>query len=161
MTGETPTPDTMLPDEMLDDDALAAVYNRRLLDLAAGAENAQRLENPQLSARAVSPICGSDITVDLNVDADGRVTGFGFDVKACALTKTVVSVMRTAIIGKTRAEIIAAGAALESMLDGHDMRPSGDWAALEILAPVRDYPARHNSILLPFEAADKAFAQKS
>ena len=145
---------------MLEDPALAVVYNRRLLDLASGAEVPKRLENPQLTARAISPICGSDITVDLNVDSVGRVTAFGFDVKACALTKSAVSVMACAIIGKTREEIAAAGAALEAMLDGKADRPSGDWAALDILAPVRDYPARHNSILLPFEAAEKAFAQK-
>lgn len=149
------------PDQMLEDPALVMVYNRRLLDLAAGAELAQRLESPMLGARAVSPICGSDITVDLDTDDAGRVTAFGFDVKACALTKSVVSVMRGAIIGKTRADIAAAGKALEDMLDGKDARPAGDWAQLDILAPVRDYPARHNSILLPFEAVEKAFSQKS
>jgi len=147
------------PEQMLEDPALAAVYNRRLLDLAAGADRPQRLEAPQRTARAVSPICGSDITVDLDVDHENRVTAFGFEVKACALTKSVISVMRTAIIGKTRAEIAAAGQSLEDMLDGKETRPAGDWAALEILSPVRDYPARHNSILLPFEAVDKAFSQ--
>jgi len=151
---------TTTPDQMLEDPALAMVYNRRLLDLAAGAETAQRLETPQRTARAVSPICGSDITVDINIGTDGGVTAFGFDVKACALTKSVVSVMRAAIIGKTRADIAAAGQILEDMLDGKDARPAGDWSALEILSPVRDYPARHNSILLPFEAVDKAFSQK-
>lgn len=149
------------PEQMLDDPALAAVYNRRLLDLAAGADTAQRLDAPQLTSRAVSPICGSDITVDLNIDSEGRVTAFGFMVKACALTKSVVSVMQAAVIGKTRAEIAAAGQSLEDMLDGKEGRPTGDWAALEILSPVRDYPARHNSILLPFEAVDKAFSQKA
>lgn len=155
MTDETPSPDAML-----EDDALAMVYNRRLLDLAAIADTPQRLDAPQLSARAISPICGSDITVDLNLDAAGRVTAFGFDVKACALTKSVISVMSSAIIGKTRAEIAAAGTDLEEMLDGKPACPQGDWAALDILSPVRDYPARHNSILLPFEAVEKAFAQK-
>lgn len=145
---------------MLEDPALAMIYNRRLLDLAAGAEVPKRLESPQLTARAISPICGSDIIVDLNVDNAGRVTAFGFDVKACALTKSAVSVMACAIIGKTRGEIAAAGKALEEMLDGKDTRPQGDWAPLDLLSPVRDYPARHNSILLPFEAVEKAFAQK-
>ena len=39
-------------------------------------------------------------------------------------------------------------------------RPAGDWAALRILEPVKDYKARHNSILLPFEAVEKAFKNK-
>lgn len=140
-----------------DDDRLFSFYNQQLLDLSAGAAEPARLDAPQLSAHAVSPICGSEIDVDLALDGDGRVTGFGFAVEACALTRAVVSVMRRAIIGKTRAEIAAAGAELQAMLDGLPGVPSGDWAALEILAPVRDYKARHNAILLPFEAVKKAF----
>lgn len=147
------------PDQMLDDPQLASVYNRRLLDLAAGAEKPRHLTDPMRTARAVSPICGSDVAVELSLDSDERVTDFGFEVKACALTKTVVSVMSTAIIGKTRAEIAAAGQALEDMLDGKDIRLPADWAALEILSPVRDYPARHNAMLLAFEAVEKAFAK--
>lgn len=147
------------PDQMLDDPQLASVYNRRLLDLAAGAETPRHLPGPMRSARAVSPICGSDVAVELMLDDSGRVTDFGFEVKACALTKTVVSVMAAAIIGKTRAEIAAAGQALENMLDGKADTLPADWTALEILSPVRDYPARHNAMLLAFEAVEKAFAK--
>jgi len=149
----TDTPD------MLADDALTAVYNQSLIALSAKAAAARRLPAPDLSAHAVSPICGSEVTVDLALDG-ACVTAFGFDVEACALTKAVVAVMAEAIIGKTQAEIAAAGAAMAAMLAGKDVMPEGDWAALKLLAPVKDYTARHNSILLPFEAVEKAFSKK-
>ena len=145
--------------DMLADDALTAVYNQSLITLSAAADIARRLEHPALSAHAISPICGSEVTIDLTLE-DDRITGFGFDVEACALTKTVVAVMAKAIIGKTQKDVAAAGAALADMLAGKPALPQGDWAELKLLAPVKDYTARHNSIMLPFEAVEKAFRKK-
>jgi NifU-like protein involved in Fe-S cluster formation len=145
--------------DILADDALTAVYNQSLIALSSKAAEPKRLTHPDLSAHAVSPICGSEVTVDLALDGD-RITAFGFDVEACALTKAVVAVMAAAIIGKTRADVAAAGAEMAAMLSGKNILPGGDWAELKLLAPVKDYTARHNSILLPFEAVEKAFSKK-
>ncbi len=139
-----------------DDDKLISFYNQELIALSGEVALPQPIEKPDLSAKAVSPICGSEIEVQLKVSGD-TITAFGFEVEACALTKSVVAVMKRAIIGKTRADVARAGAELEAMLDGKPTVPSGDWAKLIILAPVKDYKARHNSILLPFEAVEKAF----
>jgi NifU-like protein involved in Fe-S cluster formation len=144
---------------MDDDDKLISFYNEELIALSGQAALPQHLDRPDLSARAVSPICGSEIEVELNLEGD-KITGFGFEVEACALTKSVVAVMKKAIIGKTRQDVIRAGDELEAMLDGKAVVPSGDWAKLVILEPVKDYKARHNSILLPFEAVEKAFGSK-
>lgn len=142
-----------------DTDTVFAVYNDRLVALAARAETPKRLAAPDLNARAVSPICGSEVEIDLQIK-DNRISAFGFEVEACALTKAVVAVMGSAIIGKNRDDIKRAGEELAAMLGGKDVFPSGDWADLRILEPVRDYKARHNSILLPFEAVEKAFKKR-
>lgn len=141
----------------LDDDSLLALYNAELIALAGRAMTPRRLDAFDAQARAVSPICGSEIEVEIKLK-NGRVAEFGFEVEACALTKAVVAVMADAIIGKTRQDVARAGTELQDMLDGKPVLPSGDWHALSILAPVQDYKARHNSILLPFEALEKAFA---
>jgi NifU-like protein involved in Fe-S cluster formation len=143
----------------LDDDRLLALYNAELIALAGRAMLPKRLDAFDAQARAVSPICGSEIEVEIKLQ-NGRVTAFGFEVEACALTKAVVAVMADAIIGKTRDDIARAGRELEDMLSGAAVLPSGDWHRLSILAPVQDYKARHNSILLPFEAVEKAFVAK-
>lgn len=138
------------------DDQLFAFYNDTLIALSARADAPRRLPAPDITAHAVSPICGSEIDIDLTI-ADGKVTGFGYALEACALTRAVVGVMQDAILGKTRAEISGAGRELSDMLEGLPVTPTKDWQALEILAPVKDYKARHNAILLPFEAVEKAF----
>jgi len=145
--------------DILSDDSLTAVYNQELITLSAQATIPRRLENPDATAHVVSPICGSEVTVDLALKGD-VVTGFGFEVEACALTKSVVAVMQQAIIGKTVDDVKRAGHEMAAMLDGKPVVPSGDWARLILLAPVKDYTARHNSILLPFEAVEKAFHKK-
>jgi NifU-like protein involved in Fe-S cluster formation len=138
-----------------DDDSLMRVYNHALIELSAQAETPRHLDKPDAAARAVSPICGSEVAVELALQG-GKIVDFGYEVEACALTKSVVAIMKTAILGKTREETAKAGESLRTMLEG-GAPPSGDWAALKILAPVREYKARHNSILLPFEAVEKAF----
>lgn len=147
-----------MTEDPLANDALALLYNQRLVELAARTQTPRRLDNPAYSARAVSPICGSDVTVDIDTDAQGRITGIGYAVEACALTRTSMAVLAAAALGKTAGDVAAAGEALRAMLQDGGSVPSGDWAALGVLAPARDYRARHNAILLPFEAVEKAFA---
>lgn len=146
----------------VDDDALIAVYNDTLIALAAQVANAHALQDASLRARAVSPICGSEVEVALRVSQTGVIEAFGYEVEACALTKAVVAVMKKAIIGKRREDVAQAGKALADMLAGRPAAPAGDWAQLSVLEPVKDYKARHNAMLLPFEAVEKAFraAQK-
>lgn len=143
----------------LDDDRLVAVYNEELIALSGEAMLPKPLDSFDISAKSVSPICGSEVAVQLRLDGE-RVKAFGFEVEACALTKSVVAVMAKAIIGKTRADVSRAGRELEAMLAGELVFPAGDWEKLRILEPVKDYKARHNSILLPFEAVEKAFEDK-
>lgn len=139
-----------------DDDNLVAVYNEELIKLSGEAALPKRIENPDLTAKSVSPICGSEITVALRMDGN-VIKDFGFEVEACALTKSVVAVMQKAIIGQTREDVARAGRELAEMLEGKTVFPSGPWEKLSMLEPVKDYKARHDSILLPFEAVEKAF----
>jgi NifU-like protein involved in Fe-S cluster formation len=139
------------------DESLLQLYNRELMTLSAQVDEPKSL--PQAGARAtsISLICGSEVTVELSLK-EGRVVDFGYAVDACSLTKAVVATMAHAAIGKSRPEIAAAGTELKDMLDKKAPPPSGDWAALKILEPVIDYKARHESIMLPFDAVEKAFS---
>jgi NifU-like protein involved in Fe-S cluster formation len=64
---------------MLDD-----IYNAKILELAGNIPRIGRLAEPDATARAHSRLCGSTVTVDLKM-AEGRVSDFAHDVKACAL----------------------------------------------------------------------------
>ena len=72
---------------MLDD-----IYNTKILEFAGNIPRIGRLADPDASARAHSRLCGSTVTVDLKM-ADGRVSDFAHDVKACALGQASSSIM--------------------------------------------------------------------
>ncbi len=142
----------------LADDADIAFYNRALIDLSARAGDARAIEGAIThTAKAVSPICGSEIEIDLRLDAQGRIAAIGYRLSACALTKSVVAVFQDAAIGADVAEIKAAHGALAQLLAGQTpIWPNAKWAELQILAPLKDHSPRHNAMQLPFEAVEKA-----
>jgi NifU-like protein involved in Fe-S cluster formation len=135
---------------MIDD-----LYSARLLALAANLPHAGRLPAPDGSAEKVSKLCGSRVTVDVKVDGD-RVTDFAQDVKACALGQASAAVLGAAVVGASLSEIEAARDAFRAMLKEGGPPPEGRFADISMLAPVKDYPARHTSTLLAFEAAAQA-----
>ena len=134
---------------------LNEIYSRRILELAAAIPHLGRLTDPDASATAHSRLCGSTVTVDLKVD-DGVVTGFAQDVKACALGQAAASVLGAHVIGASLSELEATRDAFKAMLKSGGPPPAGRFADLALLAPVKDYPARHTSTLLAFEATAEA-----
>lgn len=131
---------------------LIKLYSQRILALAADIPHHGRLAAPQASYRKRAPLCGSTVTVDLDL-ADGRVTRFAQDVKACALGQAAAALMGAAIIGRSRDEIATALDALRAMLTEGGDPPAAPFSGYEVLTPARDYRNRHASILLSLEAA--------
>jgi NifU-like protein involved in Fe-S cluster formation len=135
---------------MIDD-----LYSARVLKLAAHMPHAGRLPSPQASVEKTAKLCGSRIVVDL-VLKDGVVADFAQEVKACALGQAAAAVLGAAVIGATPAEIEEARAALSAMLKSGGPAPTGRFADLAMLEPVKDYAPRHASTMLAFEAAAEA-----
>ena len=135
---------------MIDD-----LYSAKLLALAANMPRAGRLPAPQGSAEKVSKLCGSRVVVDVVIEG-GRVADFAQDVKACALGQASAAVLGAHVIGASVAELEAARDALKAMLKQGGPPPEGRFADLKVLAVVRDYPPRHASTMLAFEAVVEA-----
>jgi NifU-like protein involved in Fe-S cluster formation len=135
----------------------APLYNQTILRLAAGIPHHQRLPEAHATAEKRSPVCGSRVTVDVALDAEGRVAELGQEVRACALGQASAALMGEGAIGRTPAELASARDALGAFLKGERDDP-GDWPGLEIFTPARPYAARHASIRLAFEAVAEAAA---
>lgn len=138
---------------MIDD-----VYNAKILAFAGNIARIGRLEHPDASAMAHSKLCGSTVTVDLNM-RNGVVTDFAHDVKACALGQASSSIMAANIVGATAEELRAVREAMRKMLKENGAPPEGRFADLKYLEPVRDYKARHASTMLTFDAVVDAIGQ--
>lgn len=132
-------------------DDMMKLYSRRILALAADIPLTERLEVPDASAKRRSPLCGSTVTVDITVQ-DGVITGYGQDVKACALGQTSASILGQNIIGLTLSDIQRGRDQLYAMLKGAPAIPDAPFAELEVLLPAQKYNNRHASILLAFDA---------
>jgi NifU-like protein involved in Fe-S cluster formation len=137
---------------------LNEIYNQRILELSANIARTERLPDADATATAHSKLCGSTISVDVKLAGD-RVSAFGQTVKACLLGQAAASIMAQNIVGSDTGELRAVGAAMRQMLKANGPPPSGRWADLAVLEPVRDYKARHASTLLVFDAVEAALAE--
>ncbi len=134
------------------------IYNERIFELAAAIPHAVRLDHPQATARAHSKLCGSTVEVEIRMDGE-RISDFGQTVKACLLGQASAAIVGREIVGTPADEFRDVAAVMRRMLKEGGPRPEGRWADLGMLAPVKDYPHRHASTLLVFDAVERALDQ--
>ena len=138
------------------------LYSTDILTLSAGLKN-ERLETsngetPNGTARKVSKLCGSWVEIDVNV-SDGKITECALRVQACALGQASAAILKSKIIGATLSELMTARDGLFDMLKNGAEPPKGRFSDLSYLKAVHNYPARHTSTLLAFDAAIEAMEE--
>ena len=132
-----------------------ALYSIDVLRMAARVAEFPPLADALLREERRSPTCGSRMTVTLELAEDGTVAAIGLDAKACALGQAAAAIMALGAISRSSVEIATAGEAWRAYLAGEaDALP--DWPEIGLLAAGKDYPARHPSMRLAFEAARAA-----
>ncbi|WP_338426319.1 iron-sulfur cluster assembly scaffold protein [Sphingopyxis kveilinensis] len=137
----------------------APLYNRDILALAIA--TADYLPNPEAQFRTSkrAPLCGSAIILDLDTDEGGRVARVGLHVEACALGQASAALLARHAPGRSLADLRQARDGIAGWFAGTGEQP--DWPGFDLLAPARDYPARHGAILLPFDAAIAALERRA
>ena len=131
---------------------LSDLYSGKILEAAAAIPPARRLANPDASATRTSRVCGSQVAVDIAMK-DGVVADFGMEAKACALGQASSSILARNIVGAGADELYALRDRMRAMLKEGGDPPKGErWKDLESLIAIRDYPQRHASTMLVFEA---------
>ena len=137
---------------------MADLYHNRVLELAADIPHVGRLDDAHGSATKLSRICGSTVRVDVKLAEDGEtVSEIAVDPKACALGQAATAILAANAIGATYDELVEARDQLRAMLKEGGPPPRGRFWELRHLEGVRDYPPRHASTMLAFEAVLEAF----
>ncbi len=140
---------------------ISDLYSGGILDAAAAIPPVHRLEAPQATASRVSRVCGSEVEVDLSLE-NGVVAEFGMAAKACALGQAAASIVARNIIGATPTALYLLRDEMRSMLKEGGLPPSDPrWQGVEMLQAIRDYPQRHASTMLIFEAVCDCLDQLS
>lgn len=128
------------------------LYSAKILEIAGSLPPTDELDAPDARARKVSRVCGSRIEVELCV-RDGVITEYAHKIEACALGQTSAAIVARNIVGTPASEFRHLRDQMEEMLKKDGPPPEGArWQELKYLQPVRDYPARHTSTMLVFEA---------
>jgi len=130
---------------------LFKLYSQRILALAAAIPHLGHLGAPQGRASRRAPLCGSVVSAEVVV-RDGRIAEFAQDVRACALGQASAAVLGGAVIGLDRETLMQGRAALAAMLRDGGPVPQAPFHGYDVLQAARDYPNRHASILLAFDA---------
>ena len=140
---------------------IGELYSDRILAAASSIPAARRLAGADASAKKVSRVCGSEVDVDLKMDGD-TVSDFGMEARACALGQAAASIVARHVVGASAAELYRLRDEMKAMLKEGGSPPSGErWADLAVLEPIRDYPQRHASTMLVFEAIAACLDQLS
>jgi nitrogen fixation NifU-like protein len=75
-------------------------YKEYILDHYRNPRNFGHLDAPTAVAEDLNPLCGDTITMELHVDADGRVDDIAFSGKGCAISQASASMLTESIKGK-------------------------------------------------------------
>ena len=134
------------------------LYGMAVLRLAAAVADHPPLKGADATVEKRSALCGSRVVVTLRFDENGRATGAGVQAQACALGQAAATVLARGIVGRSADEVARVATGWSGFLAGTvDDIPA--WPDLALLATGRNYPARHASLRLAFEAASEAMAR--
>ncbi|MFQ3348581.1 MAG: NifU-like protein involved in Fe-S cluster formation [Paracoccaceae bacterium] len=135
----------------MSDADLLSLYSTQILSLASNIGHQGRLITPDGVGKARSMTCGSQISVELELDA-GKISCFAQEVQACALGQAGAGVLGEVVLGSTKADITKARSELHAMLTQNGPVPSAPFSGFEALLPVKDFANRHASVLLALDA---------
>ena len=133
------------------------LYQDAIMAHARAPHHAGALAEADARATVDNPLCGDRVTVELKL-ADGKVTAIGHTVRGCALCQAAASMMADGALGHDRAAVIEARDAVRAMLRENGDPPDREWSAFAAFVPARAARSRHDCVLLPFQAIERAFA---
>lgn len=137
---------------------MAELYSPNILALTTDIRHLGQIEDADGRARKVSRLCGSWVEVDVNMEGT-QVSDISIRLQACALGQAATAILSQHVLQADIEEIRNALTDLRKMLKKGGDEPSGRFASLSLLQGVREYPARHASTLLAFEATVAACEQ--
>lgn len=135
---------------------MSTLYTPQMLALAADLARYPLAGEYTHRASERSSVCGSTLTLGLDLDEHGAVSRIGLQVSACAIGQSSAAVLAGHAQGAKPEEIAATHAALQDWLSGEGDLPS--WPGLDALAAARSRPGRHGALLLPWQAATRALS---
>ena len=136
------------------------LYTNNILELASNIPFTTRLINPDVTITKRTAICGSSITMDLNI-SESKIAEIGLDIKACALGQASASIFVTHAIGTDIDTIIELKKNLKIFLETGTFLIKDPFTRYKYFEPAQKVPYRHDSVLLILDASIEALQEVS
>ena len=136
------------------------LYTNNILELASNIPITTRLKHPDVSVTKRTTICGSSITLDLNI-ADYKISEVGLDIKACALGQASTCIFLTHAVGTDFDTILELRKNLKTFLETGTFLIKAPFASYKYFKPAQKVPYRHDSVLLILDASIEALQKVS
>ena len=133
------------------------LYHRAILEAAAAAVGAGELPCPHGRARVDNPLCGDRVDFDVCLTG-ARVSALAHRVRGCLLCEAAASVIAKSAAGATAGNLAGVRAKVAALLRGDPQPFEPPWEALEMFAPARYFPSRHECVTLAFDALAAALS---
>ena len=100
---------------------LEDLYREIILDHYRNPRNRGELETPPAHrVEGFNPLCGDEIVLYLDLDAEGRVADIRISGQGCSISQSSASMMSAAVKGHTVAEIDELTRAFKAMMSIHE-----------------------------------------
>ncbi len=136
---------------------MSRLYTTQLLALSTKLANYPLRDGFESVADARSSLCGSTITVGIDMDGAGCVRDIGMLVSACAIGQGSAAILAGGAKGASAEDIYMAHFAIRAWIAEEGDLPA--WPGIEAIVPARDHPGRHGAVLLGWDAVTAALRQ--
>lgn len=120
---------------------LRELYQEVIFDHYKKPRNCHALDCPSHKAEGYNPLCGDQVTVYLKVE-NGIIEDLSFEGLGCAISTASASLMTEALKGKKLVDVEHMFDDFHHMITDPEPAPHPDLGKLEVLAGVREFPAR-------------------
>jgi nitrogen fixation NifU-like protein len=137
---------------------MSELYQSVIIEHDRSPRNCRTLPAPSGRSEGRNPLCGDEVSVEVLVDAGGRIADIAFQGKGCAISRASASLMTTALVGHTAQEAREIFDRFHALVTGNavDGPPLGK---LEALRGVAEFPMRVKCATLAWHAMKDALHQ--
>ena len=147
--------------------SLEDIYRQVIIDHYRSPRNRTPLDHPDASAEGVNPLCGDEVTVEIELGEGGSIEAISVRGQGCSISQSSASMMSELVKGKSRREVDEIVGMFRAMmdLDGNadevidPDKPGSVLGDIEALYGVRKFPVRIKCANLPWTTLTEALDQ--
>jgi nitrogen fixation NifU-like protein len=83
------------------------LYREYILEHYKHPHNHGSLDHADMQAHDINPLCGDELTFQISLDSDGRVSEVAFDGHGCAISQASASMLSDELKGLTGEQLLA------------------------------------------------------